>query len=114
MASGKGYRWRTVARVVMLSEEEDARLRECMEAVGAETFSRYARQLLLAGVVVPPQVERRQREALAQLEGVAVNLNQIARYVNASHGVTGAQLDGVIALARRAVKECRGVFLRGY
>jgi hypothetical protein len=66
-----------------LSEEEKKELQTRADAVGTG-MSKYARQRLLEGKSISMPAEDR-----AQLKGMAINLNQIARKVNATGQVPG-------------------------
>ncbi len=66
-----------------LSEEEKKELQTRADSAGTG-LSKYARQKLLEGKTILMSAEDR-----AQLKGMAINLNQIARKVNASGQVPG-------------------------
>lgn len=66
-----------------LSEKEKTELQTRADRVGTG-LSNYARQKLLAGKTIAMNADEQ-----AQLKGMAINLNQIARKVNATGQVPG-------------------------
>lgn len=75
-----------------LSEKEKTELQARAERVGTG-LSNYARQKLLAGKTIAMNSEEQ-----AQLKGMAINLNQIARKVNATGQVPGELAELLLAI----------------
>ena len=75
-----------------LSEKEKNELQARADRVGTG-LSNYARQKLLAGKTIAMNAEEQ-----AQLKGMAINLNQIARKVNATGQVPGELTELLLAI----------------
>jgi hypothetical protein len=75
-----------------LSEKEKSELQARADRVGTG-LSNYARQKLLAGKTIAMNSEEQ-----AQLKGMAINLNQIARKVNATGQVPGELTELLVAI----------------
>lgn len=81
-------RARTVQIIIRVTPEEKALIQKKMEQLGTGNFSRYARKMLIDGYVI--RVDLSEFQMLAdEVNRVGVNINQIARTVNATGTVFG-------------------------
>lgn len=103
MAATRAQRTRQVRKTLTLSEEECARVYARMIEVHAPSFSAFAREALLNGVIASPELVEINAQVLRQLVGVATNLNQIARHVNIDHAASREQIRAAARLAEIAV-----------
>lgn len=84
----------------MTTEEEEIIIRNKMEQVGFSNFGAFARKMLISGLIVKTDMSAFDNVA-DDIHGAAVNINQIAKKVNATGKITQEEL----ARIKEALKE---------
>ena len=82
------------------TDEEDRIIEYKMEQVGFSNFGAFARKMLISGLIVKTDM-RAFDDVADDIHGAAVNINQIAKKVNATGKITQEEL----ARIREALKE---------
>ena len=82
------------------TDEEDKIIEYKMEQVGFSNFGAFARKMLISGLIVKTDMSAFDNVA-DDIHGAAVNINQIAKKVNATGRITQEEL----ARIREALKE---------
>jgi len=77
--------------IVRVTPDEKALISKKMKQSGTENFSRYARKMLIDGYVIHIDLSQFQTLA-AEVNKVGVNINQIAKTVNATGMIFGDDL----------------------
>jgi SepF-like predicted cell division protein (DUF552 family) len=81
-------RTRAEQLIIRVTPEEKALIQKKMQQFGTENFSRYARKMLIDGYVI--HVDLSEFQPLAdEVNRIGVNINQIARAVNANGMIFG-------------------------
>lgn len=92
-------RTRPVILRVPVNEQERALIEEKMKLIPTANFSAYARKMLIDGYII--QVDHTDIKAMtAEIQKIGVNVNQIARRVNATGSAYQEDIDeikGVLA-----------------
>ena len=81
-------RARAVQIIIRVTPDEKALIQKKMEQLGTDNFSRYARKMLIDGYVIHIDLSEFQPLADA-VNRVGVNINQIAKTVNATGTIFG-------------------------
>ena len=85
-------RARAVQLIVRVTADEKALIQKKMEQFGTDNFNRYARKMLIDGYVV--HVDLSEFQTLAgEVNKVGVNINQIAKTVNATGVIYGDDMN---------------------
>ena len=81
-------RARAVQIIIRVTPDEKALIQKKMQQLGTDNFSRYARKMLIDGYVI--RVDLSEFQTLAsELNKIGVNINQIAKTVNATGTIFG-------------------------
>ena len=92
-------RKRAITLRVPVTEQERALIEQKMELIPTTNFAAYARKMLIDGYII--QVDHTDIKAMtAEIQKIGVNVNQIARRVNATGSVYQEDIDeikGVLA-----------------
>lgn len=78
--------------IIRVTSEEKLLIQKKMKQMGAANFSRYARKMLLDGHVITLDLSQFQ-ELANEVNKVGVNINQIAKAVNATGSVQAADIN---------------------
>jgi hypothetical protein len=78
--------------IIRVTPEEKALIQKKIEQLGTDNFSRYARKMLIDGLVVHVDLSTFQTLA-AEVNKVGVNINQIARVVNSTGMIYGDDMN---------------------
>jgi hypothetical protein len=78
--------------IIRVTPEEKALIQKKIEQLGTDNFSRYARKMLIDGLVVHIDLSTFQTLA-AEVNKVGVNINQIARAVNSTGMIYGDDMN---------------------
>lgn len=74
-------RERNVRLQVLVTEEEEALIKEKMTLLGTDNFSVYARKMLIDGYIIKREFEY-MKELTTELSAIGRNINQIAKRTN--------------------------------
>lgn len=96
--SWKDTRTRNIRRAVLFTKEEwaQAHMRYLAEKTGSETFSKWARTVLMNPVNLTVQVNTNTDELHEQIRGIATNINQITRLANTNKTITDATVHDLL------------------
>lgn len=87
-------RTRNIVLRVPVTAEERAAIEQKMQQMGTRCFSTYARKMLIDGYVI--KIDNSDIKAMtAELQKIGVNINQIARRVNATGSVYAQDLEDI-------------------
>lgn len=87
-------RTRPVILRVPVNEQERALIEEKMKLIPTSNFSAYARKMLIDGYII--QVDHTDIKAMtAEIQKIGVNVNQIAKRVNATGSVYQEDIDEI-------------------
>ena len=77
--------------IVRVTPDEKKLIQKKMEQLGTNNFSRYARKMLMDGYVVRLDLSQF-HELAAEVNKVGVNINQIAKTVNATGAIYAGEM----------------------
>ena len=84
------------------TDEEDKIIEYKMEQVGFSNFGAFARKMLISGLIVKTDMSAFDNVA-DDIHGAAVNINQIAKKVNATGRITQEELARKLGSAREVI-----------
>ena len=97
-------RARPVMKMVYFSETEWRDIQDIMSAIGVESFSGFARKMILNGRVLVNSRPMDAQRVRAMLAPIGNNINQIARHVNVEQVLYLEDLQAVRGLMEHAVR----------
>ena len=80
--------------IVRVTPEERTLIQKKMRQLGTDNFSRYARKILIDGYVIHVDLSNFQKLS-AEVNAVGININQIAKTVNATGRVYESEINEV-------------------
>ena len=94
-------RYRKIAKILYLSEEEERVIKKNMEMLGTKNFSEYARKMLCDGYMIHRNFDYL-KECTKELGYIARSLNSIARRANTTGNIYKDDLKSIALDYRRA------------
>ena len=91
-------------KIVYFSETEWRDIQDIMSAIGVESFSGFARKMILNGRVLVNSRPMDAQRVRAMLAPIGNNINQIARHVNVEQVLYLEDLQAVRGLMEHAVR----------
>ena len=92
-------RTRDIQKKIWLTPQEERTIAKKMEMIGTENFGAYARKMLIDGYIIVVDYTE-QKKLAAEINKIGVNINQIAKRVNATGSVYQEDIEeikGVLA-----------------
>ena len=104
-------RTRSITMRVPVTTEERALIKGKMQHMGVHTFSAYARKMLIDGYVIA--IDNSDIKAMtAELQKIGVNINQIARRVNATGSAYAQDIEDIKEVQQEIWQLQRSILLK--